>query len=356
MINEKIYRIIDANLNRSAEGLRVIEDLMRFAFNRPDLSASVRNLRHEIRKASGSMFDSGILSRDSQNDPGLAVSQASKNDDKASIRDLVIGNFKRVQEGLRSLEENSKVAGHYEVSKVFESCRYESYTLEKKMMELIIAESRRSILDTDIYCITAHEHSNGRSNTEVVKELLESGIKLVQYREKDKTLRQKFYECKEIRQMTRDFGARFIVNDDIELAVMVGADGVHIGQDDFPVSEVRKIVGDGVAIGLSTHSPEQAVEAVKAGVDYIGVGPIFKTYTKKDVVDPVGFDYLEYVACNIKIPFVAIGGIKAHNLGDVVKKGASCVALVTEIVGAESIGKKIAELREIINQAKGLNI
>lgn len=356
MVNKKIYRIIDANLNRTAEGLRVIEDLMRFAFNRPDLSAALRNLRHSIRKASSSMFDSGVLSRDSQNDPGLAVSQASKNDDKASIRDLLIGNFKRVQEGLRCLEENSKVVGYYEVSKVFESGRYESYTMEKTIMELLISENRRAILDTDIYCITAHEHSNGRSNIDVVEKMLKANIKLVQYREKDKTLLQKYRECKEIRQMTRDFGAKFIVNDDIELAVMVGADGVHIGQDDFPVHEVRKIVGDSIAIGLSTHSPEQAVAAVEAGVDYIGVGPIYKTYTKKDVCDPVGFDYLEYVAANIKIPFVAIGGIKSHNLADVVKRGAGCVAMVTEIVGAEDIGKKIEELRDIINQVKGLNI
>ncbi|WP_027179557.1 thiamine phosphate synthase [Maridesulfovibrio bastinii] len=205
--------------------------------------------------------------------------------------------------------------------------------------------TRENILDTDIYCLTAQKFSKGRSNIEVVKEMLDNNIKLIQYREKEIKSGQKYKECCEIRKMTREAGAAFIINDDIDLAMMVEADGIHIGQEDFPIEVVRKLIGDKMAIGLSTHNPEQAREAVKLGADYIGVGPIFKTMTKEDVCDPVGFDYLEYVAQNISIPFVAIGGIKEHNIKEVTSRGVKCVALVTEIVEADNIGAKIASIR-----------
>ncbi|MDT3705078.1 MAG: thiamine phosphate synthase [Thermincola sp.] len=200
-------------------------------------------------------------------------------------------------------------------------------------------------LRTDLYCITAEEHSLGRDNLQVVKAMIDTGIKIIQYREKDKTLRQKYEECLKIRELTKAAGVTFIVNDDIDIAILVKADGVHIGQDDLPIEKVRELVGGDMIIGLSTHSPEQAEDAVKRGADYIGVGPLFKTYTKKDVCEPAGLEYLEYVAGNIDIPFVAIGGIKEHNISEVVSRGAKCIALVTEIVGAEVIEEKIENLR-----------
>lgn len=212
--------------------------------------------------------------------------------------------------------------------------------------------TRQNILDTDIYCLTAEKFSRGRSNIEVVKAMLDNGIKLVQYREKEKKSGVMLEECLAIRKMTREAGAAFIVNDHIDLAIMVEADGVHIGQEDFPVSAVRKLVGERMAIGLSTHAPEEAQKAVRDGADYIGVGPIFRTFTKDDVVDPVGFEYLDYVAANVDIPFVAIGGIKEHNIGDVVRRGARCVALVTEIVEQENIGHKINDLRVAMQEGK----
>ncbi|WP_419788318.1 thiamine phosphate synthase [Pseudodesulfovibrio sp.] len=212
--------------------------------------------------------------------------------------------------------------------------------------------TRQNILDTDLYCLTAEKFSNGRSNVEVVRAMLDAGIRLVQYREKEKKTGAKYAECLELRRMTREAGAAFIVNDDIDLAMMVGADGVHIGQEDFPVQAVRRLVGEDMAIGLSTHSPAQARAAVESGADYIGVGPIFRTFTKDDVVDPVGFEYLEHVVAEWDIPFVAIGGIKEHNVADVVRRGARCVALVTEIVGADDIGGTIAALRQEMQSAK----
>ncbi|MCX7714967.1 MAG: thiamine phosphate synthase [Clostridia bacterium] len=198
--------------------------------------------------------------------------------------------------------------------------------------------------DTDLYCITAEEYSNGRSNIEVVSDIIESGVKIIQYREKDKSLREKYEECKIIRQMTKKAGVTFIVNDHVDLAMIVAADGVHIGQDDLPLGEVRKLVGDKI-IGISTHSPDQAQKAAYDGADYIGVGPIFPTKTKKNVCDAVGLEYLDYVVENMSIPFVAIGGIKEHNVEDVILRGAGCVAMVTEIVGAKDIPGLIHSIR-----------
>lgn len=206
--------------------------------------------------------------------------------------------------------------------------------------------TRQTILDTDIYCLTAEKFSLGRSNVEVVRAMLDAGITLVQYREKAKKAGVMYEECMEIRRLTREAGAAFIVNDNIDLAMMVEADGVHIGQEDYPVPVVRKLVGEKMAIGLSTHAPEEARKAVADGADYIGVGPIFRTFTKEDVVDPVGYEYLDYVVSNLDIPFVAIGGIKEHNIADVARRGARCVALVTEIVGADDIGGTIKALRQ----------
>jgi thiamine-phosphate pyrophosphorylase len=214
------------------------------------------------------------------------------------------------------------------------------------------AFNRHNVLDTDLYCLTAEKFSLGRSNVEVVRQMLDAGVRLIQYREKEKKAGAKLEECRAIREMTREAGAAFIVNDDVDIAILVGADGVHVGQEDLPVECVRELVGPDMAIGLSTHSPEQAREAVRRGADYIGVGPIFRTYTKDDVVDPVGFDYLDWVVGHLDVPFVAIGGIKEHNLGEVVRHGARCAALVTEIVGGANIAEKITALRNQMEAAK----
>lgn len=210
--------------------------------------------------------------------------------------------------------------------------------------------ARTYCFNTELYCITAEEHSLGRSNVEVVKQMIDAGAKIIQYREKDKKMKAKYQECLVIREMTKQAGVTFIVNDDIDLAMIVGADGVHIGQDDLPIEKVRELVGDQMIIGISTHCPDEAKQAAQNGADYIGVGPIFKTATKKDVCDPVGFEYLEYVAQNIDIPFVAIGGIKMHNIAEVVKRGAQCIAVVTEITTAQDIPGRIAEIREMMGK------
>lgn len=212
---------------------------------------------------------------------------------------------------------------------------------------------QRRFPQTDIYGITASQFSLGRSNLEVVRQMLEAGVKIIQYREKDFSMLRKYHECLSIRELTAEHNACFIVNDDVHLALAVESDGVHVGQDDLPVEKVRDLVGERMLIGLSTHSPEHADIAAKAGIaDYIGVGPLYQTFTKKDVQPPVGLGYLDYVVAHHRIPFVAIGGIKEHNVAEVVLHGAGCVCLVTEITGAQDIGAKIREIRERISQVK----
>jgi thiamine-phosphate pyrophosphorylase len=206
------------------------------------------------------------------------------------------------------------------------------------------------MLPQGIYGMTAEKLSSGRTNIEVVGQMLAAGIKLIQYREKRpaKSFRVMYEECLQLREMTRQAGALFIVNDYVELARLVDADGVHIGQDDLPAREVRRLIGKEKILGLSTHSPAQAQEAIESGVDYIGVGPIFATNTKEDVCAPVGFDYLDYVVKNIRLPFVAIGGIKRHNLAEVVRRGASTICLVSEVVEAPDVRSRVEEIAGII--------
>ncbi|ACU88892.1 thiamine phosphate synthase [Desulfomicrobium baculatum] len=200
-----------------------------------------------------------------------------------------------------------------------------------------------------LYGLTAEKFSLGRRNADVVQAMLDGGIRIIQYREKTKKMGLKYEECLHLRAMTREAGAAFIVNDDIDLALLVGADGVHVGQEDLPLEAVRSLVGENMAIGLSTHSPEQGLAAEARGADYIGVGPIFATQTKEDVCAPVGFAYLDFVAGNLNLPFVAIGGIKEHNLAEVAAHGARCMALVTEITAAADIRGKIAALTRILH-------
>ncbi|WP_163338137.1 thiamine phosphate synthase [Desulfopila sp. IMCC35008] len=201
-------------------------------------------------------------------------------------------------------------------------------------------------LPTGIYGITAEKFSCGRSNIEVAKAMIKGGIKVIQYREKRhlKDYRDILEECRQMRKLTREHGVIFIVNDFVDIAILVDADGVHVGQEDLPVAAVRSLLGSDKIIGLSTHSPEQATQAELDGADYIGVGPLFTTQTKEDVCDAVGLKYLEHVASHSTLPFVAIGGIKEHNIKDVIGRGARTVCLVTEIVGSDDIVQTVKRL------------
>ena len=195
--------------------------------------------------------------------------------------------------------------------------------------------------DADIYALTDSRLSLGRSLEEVASALLGAGVRILQYREKEMDGGEMLEQCRLLRRLTRDASACLIIDDHVDIALLCGADGVHVGQTDIPVPDVRALVGPDMIIGLSTHSPDQARAAAAAGADYIGVGPIFATRTKRNVCAPVTLDYLDWVAGNISLPFVAIGGIKEHNIAEVARHGAKCCALVSELVGAPDIAARV---------------
>ncbi len=208
-------------------------------------------------------------------------------------------------------------------------------------------KTEKPVLPQGVYGITAAKFSHGRSNVDVVKEMLAGGISLIQYREKrpEKSFAEMYAECVSIRKLTKEAGVLFIVNDFPTLALLAEADGVHVGQADFPVPELRSVMGPDKIIGLSTHEAAHALKAVQLGADYIGVGPIFSTQTKDDVCAPVGLGYLDFVAKQGQLPFTAIGGIKEHNLAEVIAHGAKSACLVTEIVGADDIAGTVRRLQ-----------
>ncbi len=164
---------------------------------------------------------------------------------------------------------------------------------------------------------------------EMVRAVLEAGIRFIQYREKEKTRRQLYADAMRLGELTRSYNAVFIVNDHADIALAVGADGVHLGQEDLPLDAARKIMGSRI-IGISTHSMPQAVAAEAGGADYIGFGPVFHT-TTKDAGSPKGVDIIRTIKQNVSIPVVAIGGIGIENVAAVVHAGADAVAVATAI-------------------------
>ncbi|MGL5175553.1 MAG: thiamine phosphate synthase [Cetobacterium sp.] len=201
-------------------------------------------------------------------------------------------------------------------------------------------------LPIGIYAITDSECANNKNFLTYCEELLQGGAKIIQYREKSRDMKKLFKEAKELRELTQKYNAIFIVNDHLDIALLVDADGIHIGQDDLPISEVRKVLGKNKIIGISTHNLQEAEDAVKNGADYIGVGPIFHTDTKKDAGNPLTLKFLEEVEANITLPYTVIGGIKEHNLEEVLSRGAKSVCLISELI----CNKNTFEITKRINE------
>ena len=206
--------------------------------------------------------------------------------------------------------------------------------------------------DYNLYCLTCEDYSLGRKNIDVVKEILNAGVKIIQYREKKKPMGEKYQEAKKIRELTAQYNALLIINDHLDLAKIVEADGVHIGQEDYPIEVAKEYLGDEFIIGLTTHTKTQVIEAFQKGADYIGLGPIFPSYTKEKPHPPIGLEIIEWAVNNVHIPIVAIGGIKESNIHQVLKHGAKCIAMVTEIVSSQDIYEKTKNIIRILEGYK----
>lgn len=319
-------RIIDANLNRATEGLRVIEEIARFILSDAELSARLKTIRHELQKFFDVEYDILIDSRDTLNDVGCNIINPDK---KESLDSIFKANFKRVEEAFRVLNQYASLDDSY---------RYRIYTIEKEMRSKLKLDYKKIFLnDKKLYLVT---NSDNFESDEIfldkVALSIKSGVDIVQLREKNTTSKRFIYLAQRIRELTSHFGAAFIVNDRVDIAKISNADGVHLGQDDIPVSYAREILGDNAIIGVSTHCPEHAKKAITDGADYIGVGPVFKTPTKPSK-DPVGLEYVKWAADNVNIPFFAIGSIDTANIKEVVQAGAKRVAVIRAIMYADDI-------------------
>jgi thiamine-phosphate pyrophosphorylase len=194
-----------------------------------------------------------------------------------------------------------------------------------------------SKVEFDLYAITGEQFHPGRDLCSVMEEAILGGANIIQLRDKDSDKEETLAKAKLLRKLTAKYNIPFIVNDYIDIALEVDADGIHLGQGDLPLVEARKIVGNDKIIGISTHEINEARRAQEDGADYIGVGPVFPTKSKRDVVAPVTTSYVSEVKREIHIPFVAIGGIKLHNVDQVLEAGATRICAISEIVGSRNV-------------------
>lgn len=172
-----------------------------------------------------------------------------------------------------------------------------------------------------------------------VKQVIEAGCRMVQYREKEKSTAEKLEEAKEIAALCREHDVLFLINNDVDVALAVNADGVHLGQQDMPIAIARKLLEEGKIIGVTVHTLEEALQAEKQGADYVSVSPIFETKTKPDAGKPAGIELIKEVKEGVKLPIVAIGGINEENLQQVLEAGADSVAVISVIVCSENPGE-----------------
>ncbi len=193
-----------------------------------------------------------------------------------------------------------------------------------------------TVLHPPLYLITDRHQTRGRSLSEVVKDALKGGVRFVQLREKDLSTRELLSLAQDIRRLTAEVPARLLINDRIDICLAVKADGVHLRSDSLPARIARRILGDSKLIGVSTHSLEEAQRAQEEGADFITLGPIYETPSKAGYGPPLGLDVLRTVHKRIKIPVLALGGIRKERIREVLDAGANGVALISAILTAEN--------------------
>ncbi|MBV0903708.1 thiamine phosphate synthase [Haloarcula salina] len=214
------------------------------------------------------------------------------------------------------------------------------------------------MVDWDVYLVTQASLSAGRDTADVVAAAIEGGVGVVQLREKDRSARERYETGRRVRELTREAGVAFVVNDRVDLAQALDADGVHLGDDDLPVPVARDLLGPDAIVGRSVSTVEAARDAEAAGADYLGVGAVFATGSKDDIPEDeraVGTERVAAIADAVEIPLVGIGGITAENAADVVAAGADGVAVITAITGAEDPAAATADLAAAVERGRSGN-
>jgi thiamine-phosphate pyrophosphorylase len=338
-----VWRILDAAANRAGEGLRVIEDYARFALDDRFLTAQCKSLRHELTAALA-VFPLALrhAARETRGDVGTHVSLASEQA-RGGARHVVAAGFQRVQQALRSLEEYAKTV-EPAAAVQFESLRYRAYTLQRAVD--ITADSTARLADVRLY-VLIDGHESAQRFDQFVAALVAAGVDVIQLRDKHLSDRELIARARLLRERTRGTQTLFIANDRPDVAILSQADGVHVGQEELSVKDVRAIVGPGMLVGVSTHSLEQARAAVLDGADYIGVGPTFPSRTKEFSHFP-GLDLLKQVVGEIRLPAFAVGGITAANVAQVRACGMTRIAVAGAVTDGADPAAAVAELRRLL--------
>ncbi len=346
---DTVLRLLDANLDRAREGLRVIEDWCRFGLGRADLVARSKDMRQRLGRLHDERYK---RARDAAGDVASGMAHPAQRE-REQPQEVVAANCGRVQEALRVLEEFGRGVDD-RLAEQAAAVRYALYDLEVDVIRASAGgqERRERLRAARLYLVT----SPSPRLEAVVEAALEGGVRLVQYRSKDGSLAPdgqpitdavRLSQAQALRQLCSRYGALFLVNDRIDIALAVDADGVHLGQGDLPPALARQLLGPEKLIGRSTHALAQLEQAMRDGCDYVGVGPVNATPTKPGR-EPVGLDYVRQAAGASAIPLFAIGGIEKANLQAVLDAGATQVAVVRAITEAADPAQAARELLEML--------
>ena len=339
----RIARLIDANLDRAREGLRVIEDWCRFGLDRQDLVVPLKDWRQQLGQLHADCYRQA---RSTANDTAAGLTHPAQQTRTDSTQ-VLKANASRVQEALRVIEEFART-GDSELAQTAANVRYALYDHEVRILEACGQNQRHQRLERSRLCLITDPGNSEASGAMVqqVELALQAGVSLVQYRRKQGADAVRLQEARQLAELCQAHQALLVINDRIDLALLVDADGVHLGQDDLPHTEARRLMGPDKLIGRSTHRLDQLDQAQRDGADYLGVGAVYATATKADRT-AAGLDWVKQASGSATIPWFAIGGIKSHNIVEVLEAGATRVAVVSAIMGAND---PAAAARQLLSQ------
>lgn len=356
-----VWRILDANANRAREGLRVLEDVARFALDHASLAERCKVARHAVTSAMEDLASAGgerdgakaIAWRDSACDVGVGL-KVSGELVRADMASVVEANAGRASEALRVLGEVAKTLQGAEANPrvaqacaAFERTRYETYELHRAVALALGAGNAGGDEQPRVCVLLTQRLCTHHTWDRVAQLSLEAGADMIQLREKDEPDRELLDRAKRLVAMCREHGARCVVNDRPDIAMLAGAWGVHIGQTDLSVEAVRRLAGRSLRVGVSTEHLDQARAAAEQGADLCGVGPMFAT-TTKDKPRLAGPAYLTaYLAdpATARVPHLAIGGITPANIGDLVRVGCRGVAVSSVVCSSPTPREAVGALR-----------
>jgi thiamine-phosphate pyrophosphorylase len=348
-MNGPLLRMLDANANRAREGLRVVEDYARFVLDDDHLSRQLKDLRHELARCAGPYLPAAILHRDTPGDVGTDNKTASEGV-RPDLAAVVTAAGKRLGEALRVIEEVLKTRTRAE-GLMAETVRYRWYALEQSVARTLrpnrFAGVALYVLVTESVC--------RRPWLEAAEEAILGGADCLQLREKSLESGELLRRAHALVKLCRRHRVSCVINDRPDIALLARADGVHVGQDDLPAGAARQVIGPDLVLGVSTHNLEQAKRAFLEGADYIGVGPVFRSSTKpRDFV--AGLDFARQVAGSMPgRPAVAIAGINAGNVDEVLATGVRSAAVSAAVLAAEDVRAAAAELkRKLLDAASAL--